>query len=553
MADITVGGKGFEGVIATFNTSCVTNIKITPTVDWIDFTIETNTVNARVEAYTGDNPRQQSFTLSFTALTENNDGSESEKACTKDFSIEQLSKNFHPEEGGEDPPTPPTPEVCTKFIVDGGHLNAEKEGKVGCDSAYLYGNPTAVYSPSTASSWVHISYVYYYEDPSHCCTDYASFPEVAYDMQDEAGVPRDLNDHNLGTVWYTVDPNGDDEDRSCEVWFIVDNVECTSKKYVITQSGGETPPSEPCEVEYTVNGLEGTDKAIVHWAYGNEEQVGNGTISHTYSTGGKHTASVSAPGYTTDYAYFDCDAGVVTWTSTIEKSAGGCSCDDFVLNEEERIQTIDYRVQTITVSYTLPDDCVLRVYHQPTWVSECTINPSTKKISITVDEVSEPKQGTVEFEVEGRHCTAQNKAIGIERKENECKFPGDTIQIMLTGLNSSYEYYVLTDQVIGVNCTEWIKSNGHKYYPANSGIRSLGYYQYQACTLTQYDSGENYYCSITTPGSATCNGSNTSLSSNTTYHLYGFTGTNFSEIKSVTMPDGDTAQSGANSEKQYIV
>jgi hypothetical protein len=223
------------------------------------------------------------------------------------------------------------------------------------------------------------------------------------------------------------------------------------------------------------------------------------------------------------------------------------------INKEERIQTIDYRVQTITVSYTLPDDCILRVHHQPTWVSECTINPSTKKISITVDEVSEPKQGTVEFEVEGRHCTAQNKAIGIERKENECKFPGDTIQIMLTELNSSYEYYVLTDQVIGVNCTEWIKSNGHKYYPTNSGIRSLGYYQYQACTLTQYDSGENYYCSITTPGSATCNGSNSSLSSNTTYHLYGFTGTNFSEIRSIRMPDGDTAQSGANSEKQYIV
>lgn len=327
MADITVGGKGFEGVIATFNTSCVTNIKITPTVDWVDFTIETNTVNARVEAYTGDNTRQQSFTLSFTALTENDNGSESETACAKNFSIEQLSKNFHPEEGGEDPPTP---EACTKFIVDGGSINAEKEGDEGCDSAYLYGNPTAVYSPSTASSWVHISFVYYDTDPRRCCTDYARFPEVAYEMQDEAGVPHDLTDHNLGTVRYTIDANGDDEDRSCEVWFIVDNVECTSKKYVITQSGGDTP-SEPCDVKLTLSGLEGTDKATINWGDGKKDNnVGNEQKTHTYSTGGKHTASISADGYKQVSAEFDCD-GTTEISKTMEKGAGDCDCDTMIL------------------------------------------------------------------------------------------------------------------------------------------------------------------------------------------------------------------------------
>jgi hypothetical protein len=30
------------------------------------------------------------------------------------------------------PPDPPTPGACTKFIVDGGSIDAEKEGDEGC-------------------------------------------------------------------------------------------------------------------------------------------------------------------------------------------------------------------------------------------------------------------------------------------------------------------------------------------------------------------------------------------------------------------------------------
>ena len=397
MADITVGGKGFEGVIATFNTSCVTNIKITPTVDWIDFTIETNTVNTRVEAYTGDNPRQQSFTLSFTALTENNDGSESEKACTKDFSIEQLSKNFHPEEGGEDPPTPPTPEVCTKFIVDGGHLNAEKEGKVGCDSAYLYGNPTAVYSPSTASSWVHISYVYYYEDPSHCCTDYESFPEVAYDMQDEAGVPRDLNDHNLGTVWYTVDPNGDDEDRSCEVWFIVDDVECTSKKYVITQSGGGGGGG--CEMSITISGLPSGEKAKVTWGSEGDEQLGNGTHSHT-STHSSLNVSVTKEGWSFNPSSASLSCGGTT-SASFTGSEGCNGCDSSLVLTPSEI-TADPAGGTYTIEYTCCKELVLEGrYTDGMCTFTQTYNSSTQKGVVTVvcvgNDTQNSKTGYVLF------------------------------------------------------------------------------------------------------------------------------------------------------------
>ena len=146
----------------------------------------------------------------------------------------------------------------------------------------------------------------------------------------------------------------------------------------------------------------------------------------------------------------------------------------------------------------------------------------------------------------GNHCKT------IEVTQSGCQYPGSTIQIWLTGLTSSYEYYVLTDEVIGVVCEDWVKKNGRKYSPSYQGL-SLGYYQYDGCGLTSYDSGENYYCDIATPGSASCNGSNERLSANTSYHLYGFNGSGFTEVRTVIMPDGPTAQSGADSQKQYKV
>ena len=133
-----------------------------------------------------------------------------------------------------------------------------------------------------------------------------------------------------------------------------------------------------------------------------------------------------------------------------------------------------------------------------------------------------------------------------------CQYPGDSIQIWLTGLTNSYEYYVLTDEVIGTVCQNWVMSHGHKYYPSEYGL-SLGYYQYNGCSLTSYDSGENNYCDIATPGSASCDGYNRGLSASTSYHLYGFNGSGFTEIRTVWMPDGSTAQSGADSQKQYKV
>jgi hypothetical protein len=122
----------------------------------------------------------------------------------------------------------------------------------------------------------------------------------------------------------------------------------------------------------------------------------------------------------------------------------------------------------------------------------------------------------------------------------------------LTGLTNSYQYYVLTDEVIGSVCQDWVMSNGYKYEPSAYGA-SLGYYQYNGCTLNSYDSGESYYCDIATPGSASCNGSNGKLSANTSYHLYCFHGSGFTEIRTIRMPDGPSAQAGADSEKQYKV
>ena len=162
-------------------------------------------------------------------------------------------------------PTPPEPEACTAFIIDGGSIDADADGDSGCDSAFLWAEGTPVFTPSSASNWISIQYYYWDEDPaSTMCTNYASYPCVANNLMYQAGLvdeevdcatashnlsdyPQIVQDavnktgkygHALGTMRYVIDANSDDEERYAEVSFIVDSEECPSRTMYITQEGG---------------------------------------------------------------------------------------------------------------------------------------------------------------------------------------------------------------------------------------------------------------------------------------------------------------------------
>jgi hypothetical protein len=249
--------------------------------------------------------------------------------------------------------------------------------------------------------------------------------------------------------------------------------------------------------------------------------------------------------------------GTVCKTATITQQAGGGSTDN--ISFRGRNCTSDYGTIEIA-SITLSDGSTIGLQGgseaMPTGVEEYLV-----QVDVTGNTGKSTTGGTVKFNgnttsdytgLSGTISDGAEFTVTLGSCGGECPYPSSTIQIWLTGLTNSYQYYVLTDEVIGSVCQDWVMSNGYKYEPSAYGA-SLGYYQYNGCTLNSYDSGESYYCDIATPGSASCNGSNGKLSANTSYHLYGFHGSGFTEIRTIRMPDGPSAQAGADSEKQYKV
>jgi hypothetical protein len=329
MANITVGGKGFEGVVATFNPRCVKKMEIIPTVDWVTFSIDTNTINAVVDAYTEDSPRpEQEFTINFTAFTENDDETEGEiTSCSTKFTIGQLSKNFHPEEGGETPPEPPV--GCTCLVdnceepLDLHEAELEASAGITCDSVWA-NNPDNYGFDVT-----------YSQSPPPTTWERKSGDDDWLRPVIVPKVPGGCDSGPTGQANYTYLENTTGSERWAKVhWYWNKDQEegmCSESNAYFRQFGGETPPSEPCDVKLTLSGLEGTDKATIVWGDGKkDENVGNEQITHTYSTGGKHTASISAGGYKQVSAEFDCD-GIKEISKTMEKDAGDCDCDTMIL------------------------------------------------------------------------------------------------------------------------------------------------------------------------------------------------------------------------------
>lgn len=162
---------------------------------------------------------------------------------------------------------PPEPTGCTAFIVDGGSWNdVPSTGASACDSALFLEDGTPVGKPD----WVTINlYRWDRDDADKMCSNYASYPCVANNLMYQAGlvdspIQNCDSEHNpplssmpelvqgavnktnkyadaLGTVEYVVAPNTGSTSRSCTIRWYVDNEECLSKAYSITQLGtGQT-------------------------------------------------------------------------------------------------------------------------------------------------------------------------------------------------------------------------------------------------------------------------------------------------------------------------
>lgn len=126
---------------------------------------------------------------------------------------------------------------------------------------------------------------------------------------------------------------------------------------------------------------------------------------------------------------------------------------------------------------------------------------------------------------------------------SECKYPGATIQLMIpqSYLAGGYDYFVITDEIIGSNCEADIDSNGAKLYGTYTAPISLGYYQYTDCTLTTYDSGSTAYCDISAPGGASCDCTNKTLTPGS-YYFYGHLNGSFVQIATITIPTAEQCQ-----------
>jgi hypothetical protein len=690
ISKIVVGGKGFEGVIAKFNINCVLDIKIAPTdVDWVSFYVDTNTIHMVVDSWDGEESRSTSFTISFTAETNSNGGT---TACTKDFEVEQLSKKFNPDTGSTD---------CDYFIVDGGSWDdVPAGGASACDSALIYYEGIAKFDPESGADWIH-PHFYHWNDGvtphtyQYFCSIYSDSPCVAESLLRHAGLSPSTkypkcetgtatlsdfqNDTNgykvvyeaimgtssdprlnqaLGTVWYDIDRNTGNDPRSCTIKWFVNNVECESVEYHITQLGNGGGGGG-CDVELSFTNMEGKTAKIYWDAISTtfEEVSGNGPHRHTYATGTEHYFKVKADGYQTYNGKFTC-GGQETIQITMEEEGGSCntcedlgvtdvnpktdipatgfttnaighftvSCeydtDNFTVNATGDLQptgmfvvktssnpivyavigtvgaTASERTAAVTVllkgetspcvtlniKQVAPScDCIeeisgryvnadggLSIVGQ--YTSPCKIgsagsliyafgdrvldltqpvtfddNGSDKVISATVvpNETTSEKIGTYVVKVGDTTCD-KRIAVVVRPQGTGCKFPSKTIQIFLKMTTQNYENYIITNNVIGNACHDWVLNEGHKYdgYSVENAGVSLAYYDYRGCTVDDYGIGGKY-CKIASPGSTSCNGSNETLVQGETYKLYGLNSLGYEYLLDIKMPTDEEAQAAA--------
>ena len=169
-----------------------------------------------------------------------------------------------------------------------------------------------------------------------------------------------------------------------------------------------------------------------------------------------------------------------------------------------------------------------------------------KVISATVvpNETTSEKTGTYAVKIGNTIC--EDKLMAITVDSQECKFPGKTIQIFLKMTTHNYENYIITNNVIGSVCHDWVLNDGHKYdgYSVEDAGASLAYYDYRECDVDNYEIGGKY-CKIASPGLSSCNGSNETLVPGETYKLYGLNSLGYEYLLDIKMPTDEEAQAAA--------
>ncbi len=262
MVEKTIGNKKDDSVTVNYTLadSCddTTVVGATSSVSWLSATVSA--------------PSNHAGTITITATEDGTD-------VTR-YAFITPSINGEPCDNNrikitQQPGEQPEPEPCKWFIVDGGSWeNVPAEGASACDSAFLYNEGVPVFIPSTGSEWVTPRFTHWDEDPhtyQYFCSIYDQSPCVAESMMRHAGItpnqkpemcggdpgvpmPQLVMDtingsteytHALGTVWYDVARNTTGEERSCTIKWYVDDVECESAEYKITQLAEDTPST--CE------------------------------------------------------------------------------------------------------------------------------------------------------------------------------------------------------------------------------------------------------------------------------------------------------------------
>lgn len=523
MVTINLGNSAGNTASASYTLSegCSDSIinGMIPSVEWMTAIASNGTISITA---TEDNPTTSERSGYITPLING-------ESCTNNrFKVTQAAG----EEPGPEPPTECTCLVDNCAEPDNLHTsNLDATGETTCDSAWAQ-NPynyewSVEYATSSSGPWT----------PSGSGWLTPSIGPKSLCVSGPTGQANYTATANDGAVrWARVHWTWKNETKEEGM--------CNDSYAYFKQLSSE--PAEPCDVKLTLAGLEGTDKATIAWGDGSTDtNVGNEQTTHTYQDGEGHSATITADGYKTVTVNLDCNDEV---TKTMEKSAGGCDCSSagFSVTGKTDIEPgTNVTVATYTANCT---DGASVVYKSGDNFLEggCRFE-NGNIIAGKVNTHTEDYTGVYAVEINGEQCGEQF----MIKSPKGCQYPGQAIQIMLTNVNT-YQYYYLTNEIIGTNCSTWVETSGHKYLKSSAPL-SLGYYQYDGCTMTGYDVGENYYCNISTPGTTACNGSNMPLQANKTYYLYGYDGTSFTQVRTIVMPDGETAQSGADINKYYEV
>ena len=226
MDEITIGGKGFDGIIAKFSTKCVKTINCTfadggcdGAEAWgsplPDYSIDGNKIRMHADLWNGDNGKFRCCTCTISYTIYNDEESTSTDTCSKQVIIKQLSKNFAPSTSGEsDKPEPGTPD-CIRGTDNGDDMIQGQEtkhpvlvcamGGEDSDSAYVKNLQvngmvlsTDPSNPTRIADWI---YAYRDYDPDTVCGSEYGYIQYTFTQNPDTDMREAV------VTWSTTDEN----------------------------------------------------------------------------------------------------------------------------------------------------------------------------------------------------------------------------------------------------------------------------------------------------------------------------------------------------------